>query len=70
MDVLNPKIMPAVNYLQPGGLNWQELENLLRPLAKCPDLIGVDFTILNPNLDTKNQAAKRSVELLGSVFGS
>ena len=61
--------MPAVDYLLPGGLDWEELAELLVPLAASPALLGVDVTIYNPSLDPDGVYAPRIVGLLAEVFG-
>ena len=67
-DVLDQAALPAVDYLMPGGLNWEELAELARPLAHSPGLIGVDVTIYNRALDVDGRYAKRIVALLAEVF--
>lgn len=68
LDVLDQSAMPAVDYLMPGGLDWEETTALLRPLAASPALLGVDVTILNPTLDPTGDCARRTVELLADLF--
>lgn len=69
LDVLDEKVLPAVDYRMPGGLDWHEVTALVQPLAKSSALIGADITILNPNLDPDGRYAKRVVTLLGDLFG-
>lgn len=38
-DVLDQAVFPAVDYLMPGGLAWNELEMLVRPLLATRQLI-------------------------------
>ena len=52
--------MPAVDYLLPGGLDWDELAELLVPLAASPALLGADVTIYNPSLDPTASARRGS----------
>jgi arginase len=69
LDVLDQAVMPAVDYLMPGGLDWAELKTLVEPLAGSPALVGVDVTILNPNLDPSGVYTRQVVEFLGELFG-
>jgi arginase len=69
LDVLDERVMPAVDYPMPGGLTWEEAAALLLPLAQSPCLIGMDVTILNPMLDPTGQYARRTVELLANILG-
>lgn len=67
VDVLDQDALPAVDYRMPGGLDWKEVEELVRPLARSPALLGMDVTIYNPTLDPDGRYAKRIVELLSKV---
>ena len=68
LDALSTAAMPAVDYLLPGGLDWEQMAALLRPLAASRALIGMDVTIYNPSLDPKRESARPIVELLAGVL--
>ncbi|QOV33507.1 arginase family protein [Streptomyces ferrugineus] len=51
VDVLDDAIMPAVDYRQPDGLTWRELEGVLSTALGEPRAVGLDVTIFNPRLD-------------------
>jgi arginase len=67
LDVLHGRALPAVDYPQDDGLDWDELGQLLEPLVRSPGLIGMDLTIYNPTLDPDGTYARRIVELLTAV---
>jgi arginase len=67
-DVLDEKVMPAVDYPQPDGLNWDELRQLVIPLSKSSGLVGVDVTIYNPVHDKNGYYASRIVEFLEDIL--
>lgn len=69
-DVLDGKVMPAVDYPQPDGLEWDELRQLVGPLSKSTGLVGADITIYNPTRDKDGESARRIVEFLGDLFTS
>ncbi|HTS80431.1 MAG TPA: arginase family protein [Myxococcaceae bacterium] len=50
-DVLNDDIMPAVDSRAPGGLSYEALVALIRPLLASPRALGVELTIYDPDLD-------------------
>ena len=54
--------MPAVDDLVPGGLDWDELTDLLRPLVQNDALLGLDVTIYNPSRDPERRLAPRIVQ--------
>ncbi|MGX6448620.1 arginase family protein [Patulibacter sp. S7RM1-6] len=69
LDVLHARALPAVDYPQDDGLDWDELERLLVPLVRSPELVGMDLTIYNPTLDPDGTFARRIAELLARVAG-
>ncbi|MFE0254204.1 arginase family protein [Streptomyces sp. NPDC059010] len=64
VDVLDDAIMPAVDYRQPGGLTWEELESVLRTALGDARAVGLDVTIFNPRLDPDGTIAARLAECL------
>ncbi len=70
LDVLSPAVMPAVDDLIPGGLSWDELTQLLRPLVQSNALLGVDVAIYNPSKDPGHALAPRIVRLLADVLAT
>ena len=67
-DVLDETIMPAVDYLYPGGLDWDELETVLRIALASDKAVGLEITIYNPDLDQDGRAGRGLVELLAKVL--
>jgi len=43
VDVLDPSIMPAVGTPEPGGMQWQQVLNLLRAIARHKHIVGFDL---------------------------
>lgn len=64
VDVLDDAIMPAVDYRQPDGLSWAELESVLRTALAEARAVGLDVTIFNPRLDPDGTIAARLAECL------
>ncbi|HVP02978.1 MAG TPA: arginase family protein [Solirubrobacteraceae bacterium] len=67
VDVLDEDAMPATDYLMPGGLGWDELAELLAPLAASPALIGVSVACVNPEKDPDGALVQRTADLLGML---
>lgn len=67
-DVLNDKVFPAVDYLSPGGFDWGQLVELLRPLTTSAALVGVSLACYNPDLDPEHRCACDAVEALRQIF--
>ena len=68
LDVLDPRSMPAVTYPEPAGPDWDQLTQLLLPLARSPRLLGVSVADFRPDLDPQGEYARRVVDLLGRVL--
>jgi agmatinase len=48
VDVFDPSIMPSVGTPEPGGLNWYEVLNLIREVAKNKNIVGADVVEFSP----------------------
>jgi len=57
-DVLDDTLMPAVDSRTPGGLSYEALVGLLRPLLASPRAIGVEFTIYDPDRDPEGTVGR------------
>ena len=70
VDVLNPRVMPAVDSPEPGGPTVDELVHLLAPLVGHPLAVGLDLSIYDPALDADRSGARRLVGLLEQLATS
>jgi arginase len=69
-DVLDDRLMPAVDYRVPDGLSWEELEIILGVALKSGQAVGLDVTIMNPRLDPDRSLTLELRELLSRVLAS
>ncbi|MGH7474927.1 MAG: arginase family protein [Longimicrobiales bacterium] len=67
-DVLDPRVMPAVDSPEPGGPGIDDLVELITPLVDHPRALGMQLTIYDPLLDPDRAAAVRLVALLERVL--
>jgi len=67
LDVLDKRVMPAVSYPQPVGLDWGDLLALVRPLVVAPTLLGVSVADFNPDRDPQGAHAAQVVDALESL---
>jgi arginase len=67
LDVLATGALAAVDYRQPGGLGWEDLEAVTAAAVATPGLVGFDVTIYNPDLDPDGAAARRIAAYLGAA---
>lgn len=74
VDVLNDEIMPAVDSREIDGLTYKEFLELMKPLLSSEKAVGIEITILDPNLDKDGKYTiefiKNFVETLEHVKAS
>lgn len=67
-DILDATIMPCVDCPEPHGLLWEELTVLVNTILSSPKVIGMDVTILDPDLDPMLKVTQTFSELLTNVL--
>ncbi|GAA1782866.1 arginase family protein [Leucobacter iarius] len=67
-DVLSTAAFPAIDYPLAGGLDWEQLTKIVRPLALDPGFLGISVSILNPRLDPDGATAARTERWLRAVL--
>jgi arginase len=67
LDVLSTDSFGAVDYPQPGGLAWDELDRLAATTASAPGCRGMSVVIYNPDLDPDRIDARKVVDFLGRL---
>lgn len=68
VDVLDDAIMPAVDSRQPGGLSYAELAALVRPMIGSGRIVGMHFTIYDPDRDPALDSGRRLIDGIVSLF--
>ena len=68
LDVLDPESLDAVTYPQQGGLDWDQLADVVAPLARSPRLVGVSVADFRPDLDPTGDQATRVLDFLGRTL--
>lgn len=69
MDSLEPRHAPGVGTPVTGGLTYREAHLACELAYETSKLLGLDMVESNPILDTGNQTARLSVELISSALG-
>ena len=67
-DVLDDALMPAVDSRQPGGMDYAELVELLRPLLRSGLAVGMEITIFDPELDPTGEIAEAFTAAVVEAF--
>ena len=70
LDVLSSGALAAVDYRQPGGLGWEELERLCAYLFSHAQCTGASIAIYNPALDPTREEAAKVVEFAARLVVS
>jgi arginase len=70
LDVLSSGAFAAVDYPQPGGLDWGELDRLAGQATSSPRCAGVSVVIYNPDLDPARTEAMKLVAFLERLIQS
>jgi arginase len=70
LDVLSTDDFPAADYLQPGGLGWEELLEIAREALADRGCLGCSVVIYNPDLDPSRSAAQRIVSFVGELVAA
>jgi len=58
LDAIDPELAPAVSVSEAGGLQLNELNALLGPLAKKPGFLGMEIAEYNPTLEKDGATAR------------
>jgi arginase len=69
VDVLDQDVFPATDYLMPGGLDWTQLVDLLRPLLASPAFVGMSIGCYNPEKDPGEANGRALVGAFRDAFG-
>lgn len=70
VDVLNPHVMPAVDYPVLDGFSFHDLTVILRVLLNDKRARGMDITVFNPSLDPHGTAAQALVACLANSIST
>lgn len=70
VDVLDPSVMPAVDSPAPEGLDYATFSTLLGALLALPEVVGLQITIFDPDLDEDGALAVRLADALEAAISS
>jgi arginase len=68
LDVLSSDAFAAVDYPQPGGVGWDQLESLASAAAEDPRCRGASVVIYNPDLDPDRSAARNLIGFISRLI--
>jgi arginase len=68
VDVVDPGLIPSVNYPTPGGLTIEETSAVIRRLLATGKLRALEVTAYNPSRDRGAASANKIIELMKKVL--
>lgn len=68
VDVLDEVAFPATDYLMPGGIDLEQLAEVLRPIGQDPAMVGFSVGCYNPSKDPDGQYGAALADLLTDVL--
>lgn len=70
VDVMDPTLAPGTGTLEPDGLNFSEIDGLLKGAATKGRLVGMDVVEVNPMRDTSTRTEQTAIRLLIDTLGA
>jgi agmatinase len=70
VDVMDPTLAPGTGTLEPGGLSFAEMDELMMGLAGKGQLVGLDIMEINPYRDTSGRTAQTAIRLMIDLLGA
>lgn len=68
VDVIDPGLIPSVNYPTPGGLTIEETTKFVRRLVETQKMRVLELAAYNAARDRRGSSGKRIVDLVKAVF--
>jgi agmatinase len=70
VDVMDPTLAPGTGTLEPDGLSFRELDELLKGVAAKGKLVAFDVVEVNPYRDPSGRTAQTAVRLMIDLLGA
>jgi agmatinase len=70
VDSMDPTLAPGTGTLEPGGLSFSEIDDLLMGIPAKGNLIGLDIMEVNPLRDPSGRTAQTAVRLMVDTLGA
>jgi len=68
--VLDPSVAPGTGTIEPDGLSFAELDDLLKGLPAKGRLVGLDVVEITPYRDPSGRTAQTAVRLIIDLLGA
>src|SRR6266446_9345049 len=68
VDSMDPTLAPGTGTLEPGGLNFAEIDDLMMGIPAKGKLVGLDIMEVNPLRDSSGRTAQTAIRLMVFMF--
>ena len=70
VDSMDPTLAPGTGTLEPGGLTFTEIDELMQGIPKKGKLVGLDIVEVNPYRDPSGRTAQTAIRLMVDLLGA
>jgi len=70
VDSMDPTLAPGTGTLEPGGLNFAEIDELLKQIPSKGKLVGLDIVEVNPYRDPSGRTAQTAIRLMVDLLAA
>lgn len=70
VDVMDPTLAPGTGTLEPDGLNFSEIDGLLKGVTSKGTLVGMDIVEVNSMRDTSTRTEQTAIRVLIDTLGA
>ncbi len=70
VDSMDPTLAPGTGTLEPGGLSFAEIDDLMTGIPSKGKLLGLDIMEVNPLRDSSGRTAQTAIRLMVDLLGA
>jgi len=70
VDSMDPTLAPGTGTLEPGGLNFPEIDELMKQIPTKGKLVGLDIVEVNPYRDPSGRTAQTAIRLMVDLLAA
>jgi len=70
VDSMDPTLAPGTGTLEPGGLNFAEIDELMKAIPTKGHLVGLDIVEVNPYRDPSGRTAQTAIRLMVDLLSA
>jgi agmatinase len=67
---MDPTLAPGTGTLEPDGLNFREIDDLMKGIPLKGKLVGMDIVEVNPYRDASGRTAQTAIRLLVDLLSA